>query len=206
MILYLSDLGKVVPITYLIIFCTVLKPAVRRPYEYRGWNLGLDAYITGVYFQLIWCMKVSKIHKVWLSWATPKSKVIEPRILLLLGSFFSSCCKLLVLNCNQLLHRSVSRKAKALHSLIGPALTLKYFGFCLCGCLLVLLYQKKKRPFPNSQENDYQHIQSKWHFWILWYQKQFWWCFFCLLSSFYLKCIASHTLRCPLIKKNFSWQ
>lgn len=145
MILYLSDLGKVVPITYLIIFCTVLKPAVRRPYEYRGWNLGLDAYITGVYFQLIWCMKVSKIHKVWLSWATPKSKVIEPRILLLLGSFFSSCCKLLVLNCNQLLHRSVSRKAKALHSLIGPALTLKYFGFCLCGCLLVLLYQKKKK-------------------------------------------------------------
>lgn len=152
MILYLSDLGKVVPITYLIIFCTVLKPAVRRPYEYRGWNLGLDAYITGVYFQLIWCMKVSKIHKVWLSWATPKSKVIEPRILLLLGSFFSSCCKLLVLNCNQLLHRSVSRKAKALHSLIGPALTLKYFGFCLCGCLLVLLYQKKKDHFQTHKK------------------------------------------------------
>lgn len=152
MILYLSDLGKVVPITYLIIFCTVLKPAVRRPYEYRGWNLGLDAYITGVYFQLIWCMKVSKIHKVWLFQATPKSKVTEPRILFLLRSFFSSCYKLLVLNCNQLLHISVSRKAKALHSLIGPALTLKYFGFCLCGCLLVLLYQKKKDHFQTHKK------------------------------------------------------
>jgi len=152
MILYLSDLGKVVPITYLIIFCTVLKPAVRRPYEYRGWNLGLDAYITGVYFQLIWCMKVSKIHKVWLFRATPKSKVTEPRILFLLRSFFSSYYKLLALNCNQLLHISVSRKAKALHSLIGPALTLKYFGFCLCGCLLVLLYQKKKDHFQTHKK------------------------------------------------------
>lgn len=112
--------------------------------------------------------------------------VLDEEVLLLLLQ------ALRVLNCSQLLHRSVSRKAKALCSLVGLALTLKCFGFCLCDCLLVLHCQKKKTISKLIKKTTTKMFSPNGTSGSFGTKSSFDNVSFVFFLLFYLKCIASH--------------